>query len=79
MTIATRLFTQQCHDRFDSFGRALVKRRDDRGEKRFVAKGHAHARADDDLIGHRLGHAVIQLATDRAVDDDSDEGGHAEI
>jgi hypothetical protein len=57
----------------------VVKRRDDRGEKRFVAKGNANARADDDLIGHRLGHAVIQLATDRAVDDDSDEGGHAEI
>ena len=56
-----------------------LKRRDDRGEKRFVAKGNANARADDDLIGHRLGHAVIQLATDRAVDDDSDEGGHAEI
>ena len=40
---------------------------------RFVAKGNAHARADADSLGQALGHGIIELAMDRAIDDDADE------
>ena len=66
-------------DRPHAFGGGFVERVDDRGERRFIAKRHADARAHDDPTGQLFRHAVIELAADRAINDDSGEGGHAKL
>ena len=69
----------QGRNRFDSFGRAFFQRGDDGGKERLVAEGNADARPDHDLADHCLGYAIVQLAPDGAIDDDTDKGGHFDL
>ena len=61
-------------ERFDganAFRGSFIQQRDHRGERGFLAKRHPHARPDRDAFGERFRHEIIELAMDRAIDNDA--------
>ena len=66
-----RTVADDCFDRPDTFCFTVFRNGDHCGERRFLSERHANARAHSDPVTESFGNYVIELATDRPIDDDA--------
>src|SRR4029077_8902992 len=71
MLAQNRCFADYCFDWPNTFRFSLFWECDDCGERGFVAKRHAHARADADSARQAVMNSVVELTMNRPINDDA--------